>query len=185
MAVRVKLLGVPPLSHAGVQKPGRSPGLFADISPAACRGFTTIELIVVVVIAGILAAVVLPRWSGGGGFDERALRDETLAALRHAQKSAIAARRTVCANFPSNLQVDFRISTLYGAADCSAGSPLPAPEGGALVVTGHNGASYSAYPAGIVFDAQGRPAGGSASIAVGGLAASLTLTVEAETGYVH
>lgn len=147
------------------------------------HGFTLTELVVVIVVAGILAATVLPRFAGNHGFEERGFRDETVSALRFAQKSAIAARRTVCAAFGSN-QVSFRISTDFGAANCTAGSVLAGPKGGALVITATGSASYSSAPSVIVFDATGRPSG-QAPITVSTLPASLAITVESETGYVH
>ena len=147
------------------------------------HGFTLTELVVVIVVAGILAATVLPRFAGNHGFEERGFRDETASALRFAQKSAIAARRTVCATFGST-QVSFRISTNFGAANCTTGSVLAGPKGGALVVTATGSASYSPVPSAIIFDATGRP-GGQATITLSALPASLGVTVEAETGYVH
>lgn len=147
------------------------------------KGFTMTELVVVIVIFGILAAVVLPRFQGGSGFEERALRDETIAALRYAHKSAIAARRTVCGAF-SSVGASFRVASDYGATDCSAGSALEGPQGGALTVA-VDGQSYSAYPsAGVVFGADGRPAA-AATISIAGLPAVLDIRIEAETGYVH
>ncbi|MBS1144449.1 MAG: Prokaryotic N-terminal methylation site [Proteobacteria bacterium] len=137
------------------------------------------------VIIGIMAVVLLPKWSGGSGFDERGFRDRVVTALRYAQKSAIAARRTVCASFsaaPATVTVS--ISNVNGAANCTGGSALAGPDTRPLVVTASGNVSFAALPADVVFDAAGRPAAG-AVISVSGLPASLAITVEAETGYVH
>jgi len=147
-------------------------------------GFTLVELVSTIVIIGILAAVVLPRFMGKTGFEERGLRDKTIAALRYAQKSAVAARRTVCANFSlSPASATFSISSTYGASDCSAGSLLQGPDGAVLQISGGS-QSYSSAPSSLIFDAAGRP-GAAASIGVSGLASTMNITVEAETGYVH
>lgn len=149
------------------------------------RGFTLIELVATLLIIGILAVILLPRWNGTSGFDERGFRDNIAAALRYAQKSAVASRRTVCATFSTPpAQVTFRISNFNGAADCSDGVALAGPNSSALVVTATGKAVFSSLPASIVFDAAGRP-GGAAAINVSGLSAAQVITVEAETGYVH
>lgn len=155
----------------------------ARLPISASGGFTLTELVVTIVVAGILAAVVLPRWGGETGFEGRGFRDETVAALRYAQKSAIAARRTTCVSFTAT-QASFRISTAYGAADCTAGTVLNGPVDAALAVNATGSAVYSPVPAAVIFDAEGRP-GATANITVSGLPASLAIRIEAETGYVH
>lgn len=168
--------------------PGTRPGcllVLPECKKKASQGFTTLELVVVIVLAGILVAIAVPRFSGGTGFDERTFRDRTIAALRYGQKAAIASRRTVCATFSSSLtQVTFNRSSANGAANCAGGVPLVGPDGNALVVVATAKAQFSSQPSDIVFDAGGRPGSG-ATISVSGLPASLAITVEAETGYVH
>lgn len=169
-------------------KPGLCKAGFFSCSAYRLRkrhgGFTLVELIVTMILISILAAVALPRWRGGTGFEERALRDKTLAALRYAQKSAVAARRTVCVSFnQSPASATFNISSAYGASDCSAGTSLLGPDGAVLQVSGGS-QSYSSAPTSLIFDAAGRP-GAAASIGVTGLASTMDITVEAETGYVH
>ena len=147
------------------------------------RGFTLIELIVTLVVLGILAATILPRWSGPSGLEQRTFRDRMVAGLRYAQKSAIAARRTVCASFTATTAT-FSMAA-FNAADCSTSAPLPGPDGVDLVVKASGSASLASVPGTIVFDAGGRPTTGAVLLTFTDLPASLNVTLEAETGYVH
>ncbi|WP_313554015.1 type II secretion system protein [Stutzerimonas nitrititolerans] len=54
------------------------------------RGFTIVELIMGIVIIGILAAVVGPRFFAKSNFDERFYFEETLSVVRYAQELAVA-----------------------------------------------------------------------------------------------
>ena len=56
----------------------------------AQRGFTLVELILVMVVIGILAAVAGPRFFSRNVFDERIYFEQALAAARYAQKVAVA-----------------------------------------------------------------------------------------------
>lgn len=145
-------------------------------------------------IIGILAVAAISRFSGTEDFDRRGFYDETLAALRYAQKVAIAQRRNVCVAFTATTVTTVTLTIAAdagGASSCAPGTNLPSPTGaGPFVVTPRiTGISFVAAPTSFQFDALGRPrTGADAFIAtqtfqVAGL--PLNITVEQETGYVH
>ena len=144
------------------------------------RGFTMVELIMVIVILGILAAVVGPRFFDRQQFDQRMFYEESLSAVRYAQKLALASGclTQVSLSQASGYQV-------HQAVNCTSG-------GFSLAVPGADGATLinSSVPQGVVievtnfpvvFDSRGRPQTGAASATVGGF----SLSVAAETGLVQ
>lgn len=143
------------------------------------RGFTLVELVLVIVVIGILAAVVGPRFFDRQTFDDRLYAEEVRAALRHAQKLALAGGCRI------RFALDASGYSVQRDADCegsaSAFAPVPDPYTGQAPYTGTppDGTALSA-PFTVEFDALGRS---STAVSVT-LGAGHAVRVEAETGFV-
>lgn len=142
-------------------------------------GFTLPELVATMVVIGILAAVAVPRFAERRGFDAFGQAESIRQALRFAQASAIAKRRTVCVSISSGA-LALTMGTAFGAS-CSTSLTDPST-GAAFTVAASTGVSVD--EASFSFNAVGRP-NAAQSIAISGGGVSQTIVVEAETGYVH
>lgn len=136
------------------------------------------ELILVMVIAGILAAVAVPRLVGRNAFDTRGFADQLSATVRFAQKLAVVQRRDVCVSLTAN------DATLYYDAACA--TPAPGPGGEKpYTISAPNGVAIASPVAALRFDAAGRPnTAAQLDIQVNG-SGTHHVFVEQETGYVH
>jgi len=150
---------------------------------AAChsqRGFTLVELVAIITIAGILAAVAGPRFFNASTFAARGYADAATGFLRYAQKLAVARHAGV------TVQIDGAGLALCATAanPCADANPWPGPQGDTPYrIDVPNGVILAANTASFSFDAEGRPSAGITLSITGDIAH--TLTVEAETGYVH
>lgn len=138
----------------------------------AARGFSIVELVVVIVILAILAAFALPLLNTTetqvGWFQE-----QVRAAVRHAQKQAIAQRRTV------HVCVSASALNLGYNAGCTT-PVLSLATGAAYSISTPSGVTLSSSPTTFTFNPLGQ-ASAAATLSVSGR----TVTVLAETGYVQ
>ena len=167
---------------------------------AAERGFTLVELVIIMVIVGILAVAAMPRFADRGDFDARGFYDGTLSALRYAQKSAIAQRRNVCVAFSAagvapatitlRIRNDFSTDCNAGCGDDAQARGLAGPTG--LVphsVTAPPGVTFAAAAAPLVYPASFNfcPSGAASSGQAFGVEQlpGNTITIVRATGYVY
>jgi MSHA pilin protein MshC len=147
-------------------------------------GFTMVELVVVIVIMGILAAIAAPRFFDNKTFLERGYYEELTAALKYAQKLAVASGCPVRVSIAAG-GYDARQQAAVGGTCDTTDATWPT---GVLLATGQplsgtSPAGVSASPAvTFTYDALGRTdLGADQVIGVGPYA----LTVRADSGYVQ
>ncbi|MCW8859459.1 MAG: prepilin-type N-terminal cleavage/methylation domain-containing protein [Deltaproteobacteria bacterium] len=137
------------------------------------EGFTLVELVVVILLLGVLAAVATPKFFNLDDYRTRAAYDEVAGALRYAQKLAVASGCEVQVILSGNSYTLQQHST-----DCASGT--------FSTITNHpvtsntiSGVSISSTPGSFIFDAMGR-----SSSAVTVNIGSSSFNLIAETGYV-
>lgn len=152
------------------------------------RGYTAIELIVIIVLVGVLASFVLPKLQGALSMRDAGWHDQVLASMRYAQKSAVGHRRLVCATVTAT-SVTLTVATVNPASACS--TALQGSDGtGTAASTSNSSAGTAVSPAGVIyFQPDGRVtsdgAGGTSSTRTISMSGASDITVNGETGYVQ
>lgn len=146
-----------------------------------------VELIVTLIIVGILAATVMPRFADRGDFDAAGYADQVRASLEYARNAAIASRRNVCVAIGGGAaagSLSFtRASAAGDGAACAAALTIPQRGAGGNVLT--RPSSVAATNIGGTLGSFNFLASGAASSGGTLTISSHTLTVVAATGYVY
>ena len=103
------------------------------------RGFTLVEITIVIALIGIVAAVAAPRLLDRSALDEHAAAEALRGLLRSSRAIAIAQERDICVQVSA---ADVR-AVYVGAAGCDPARPVQG--------AGGQGPLRLAAPAGLVF----------------------------------
>jgi len=147
------------------------------------RGFTLVELVTVIAVLGIMAAISAPRFASSHIFETRGDAGLASATLKYAQKTAIAQRRVVYvvynATVPPSLSLCFTVDCSQTVTNPESGNPYS-------FVFSRN-VQVNAGTVG--FDSLGRPVPNQTAALVITNAKnnqqSVTVNVEQDTGYIH
>jgi MSHA pilin protein MshC len=162
---------------------------------ARAAGFTMVELVVVMILVGVLAAIGIPRLMGDKNMQAAVFGDQVASGLRRAQKIATGHRRVVCAAIGPQaviLRLNGCGSTgvAIGGVDDGDFATTDSALSATPTLTPTPGTSLYFQPDGrITTDAAGTTAA-TATIAIAGASGGLTTTVrtinvEGTTGYVE
>lgn len=158
----------------------------ANCGRAAGRGFTLVEVLIVVIILGIAALAAIPMMSSAGGVQIRSAANVIAADLEYAKSMAISRGQNYAVVFDKNAE-SYRLEDQNGNVIAH-----PVKKGFDYVVDLANDGLEKvdildvdfASTSKVTFDCLGSPDnGGTVSLQAGSV--TVTVTVETVTGYIY
>lgn len=152
------------------------------------RGFTMIELIVVLIVIGIVSVVAVVRFAMLDSFSEVAYSNEIKSVLSYARKVSVARRRHVCLTFDADsaAHLTAEVSAPENhTGNCASWPALITPSGATGLVPPRD-VTVGGLPFSVEFNSEGRPvAAHNIVLTNGSTAATVTIKLEQESGYAH
>ena len=150
-------------------------------------GFTLVELVTVIILIGILAVAVLPKFDGTASYEAHSHRAQLISALRLTQQRAM---QQTDGSFCNHLVIENKQYGVPDRVDCNI-KIIPAsgwqPDATGHIVEDRYGITFGSSPNVIGFDSMGRPlvdCAGGCTINVESSVETLEIIIESE-GYIH
>jgi MSHA pilin protein MshC len=153
-------------------------------SVAHCRGYSIVEVVLVVVILAIIGTLAGPRFFDNAAVDERRYAEELASALRYAQKIAVASGCRVRVDIGVSDYALTQQAALAGHCDASdANYPVPVRLSTGEVMTGTAPTGVITAPSlALIYNPLGQTSlAADQALAVG----SRTVTIAADSGLVR
>jgi prepilin-type N-terminal cleavage/methylation domain-containing protein len=154
----------------------------------ASAGFTLIELMIVIVVVGVLAAIAFMRNTTPAAYTMLAQGELLAANLRHAQTLATTWSRSLSVGVSGGTNGTYSVSCVTTSSSlpspCNVSPVLDPATGSSFSVSLQNSVSISG-PSSLTLDSFGKPsAGATYTLSSSDAASTVTVTVLATTGVV-
>lgn len=158
------------------QGPPRQAAAFCGGLAVPARGFTLVELVMVLIVVGALGAVAMPRMMDLTAWRLRAYSDELQAQTHAMQRLAMVQRRPVVASFDTT-----GASFAYASGGVLLNLPCPAAASPCIAEAGPRSITFNSGHTGRAVSSTGA----ALPVTVSHGSTALALRIETETGLIR